>query len=116
MTPIMTIGIGTRIFLGGAQGFVAWHGTQHNPDTPGDPRCPDRRGRERWPSSATSRRCPPSGWWAPVSWAMVFLFMSASEFPSRCSNEEMARYTAVKDQDIYTQIYDYSMDYPAAAR
>ena len=26
-----TIGIGTRIFLGGAQGFVAWPGTQHNP-------------------------------------------------------------------------------------
>lgn len=26
-----TIGIGTRIFLGGAQGYVAWEGTQHNP-------------------------------------------------------------------------------------
>ncbi len=25
-----TIGIGTRIFLGGAQGFVSWHGTQFN--------------------------------------------------------------------------------------
>ena len=26
---LKTIGIGTRIFLGGAQGFVAWSGTQH---------------------------------------------------------------------------------------
>ena len=26
-----TIGIGTRIFLGGGQGYVAWEGTQHNP-------------------------------------------------------------------------------------
>ena len=26
-----TIGIGTRIFLGGAVGYVAWEGTQHNP-------------------------------------------------------------------------------------
>ena len=26
-----TIGIGTRIFLGGTQGYVAWQGTQHNP-------------------------------------------------------------------------------------
>ena len=26
-----TIGIGTRIFLGGGEGYVAWHGTQHNP-------------------------------------------------------------------------------------
>jgi len=27
-------------------------------------------------------------------------------------DEEMARYTAVKDADIRTQVYDYSMDYP----
>lgn len=26
-----TIGIGTRIFLGGTQGYVAWEGTQHDP-------------------------------------------------------------------------------------
>jgi uncharacterized protein (DUF39 family) len=26
-----TIGIGTRIFLGGTTGYVAWEGTQHNP-------------------------------------------------------------------------------------
>ncbi len=26
-----TIGIGTRVFLGGGVGYVAWHGTQHNP-------------------------------------------------------------------------------------
>ncbi|MGD9211936.1 MAG: homocysteine biosynthesis protein, partial [Desulfobacteraceae bacterium] len=25
-----TIGLGTRIFLGGAQGYVTWYGTQHN--------------------------------------------------------------------------------------
>lgn len=27
-----TIGIGTRVFIGGAQGYVAWEGTQHNPE------------------------------------------------------------------------------------
>jgi uncharacterized protein (DUF39 family) len=27
-------------------------------------------------------------------------------------NEEIARFTAVKDEEIFTQIYDYSMDYP----
>ena len=30
-----TLGLGTRIFLGGAQGFITWHGTQHKPETPG---------------------------------------------------------------------------------
>jgi uncharacterized protein (DUF39 family) len=29
-----TIGIGTRIFLGGGIGYVAWQGTQHNPGVP----------------------------------------------------------------------------------
>ena len=29
-----TLGLGTRIFLGGAQGFITWHGTQHKPETP----------------------------------------------------------------------------------
>ena len=28
---LKTIGLGTRIFLGGGIGYVAWHGTQHNP-------------------------------------------------------------------------------------
>ena len=27
-----TIGIGTRIFLGGGIGYVSWQGTQHNPN------------------------------------------------------------------------------------
>lgn len=27
-----TVGIGTRIFLGGTTGYVAWEGTQHNPE------------------------------------------------------------------------------------
>ncbi len=31
---LRTIGIGTRIFLGGAQGFVVWHGTQFNTTRP----------------------------------------------------------------------------------
>ena len=29
-----TIGIGTRIFLGGGIGYVAWNGTQHHPNVP----------------------------------------------------------------------------------
>ena len=29
-----TIGIGTKVFLGGGIGYVAWHGTQHNPHVP----------------------------------------------------------------------------------
>lgn len=31
---LRTIGIGTRIFLGGAQGYVSWNGTQFNTSVP----------------------------------------------------------------------------------
>lgn len=37
MSPLLndphykTIGLGTKIFLGGEIGYVAWHGTQHSP-------------------------------------------------------------------------------------
>jgi uncharacterized protein (DUF39 family) len=31
---LRTIGIGTRVFLGGAQGFVSWRGTQYNTEKP----------------------------------------------------------------------------------
>lgn len=31
---LRTIGVGTRIFLGGTAGYVSWHGTQHKTDVP----------------------------------------------------------------------------------
>ena len=41
-----TIGVGTRIFLGGGQGYVVSHGTQHNPGVPRtDGGVPQRGGR-----------------------------------------------------------------------
>ncbi|MCQ5375989.1 MAG: homocysteine biosynthesis protein, partial [Methanomassiliicoccales archaeon] len=40
-----TIGIGTRIFIGGAKGFVAWEGTQYNTTVPMKNGVPLRPGR-----------------------------------------------------------------------
>jgi uncharacterized protein (DUF39 family) len=107
-----TIGVGTKLFLGGAQGFVAWPGTQHNPDV--------ERGKNGVPKSGSGtiavigdlKQMSPQ-WLVGAS----MLGYGASLYvgigiPIPVLNEEMARYTGVKDQDIYTQIYDYSMDYP----
>ena len=107
-----TIGVGTRIFLGGAQGFVAWPGTQHNPDA--------ERGKNGVPKSGSGtiavigdlKQMSPQ--WlvgASILGYGVSLYVGIG-IPIPILSEEMARYTAVKDQDIYTQIYDYSMDYP----
>jgi uncharacterized protein (DUF39 family) len=110
-----TIGIGTRIFLGGAQGFVAWPGTQHNPNV--------LRGTNGVPKEGAGTiavignlKDMSTEWLAGASMLGygVSLFVGIG-IPIPILDEEMARYTAVKDDDIYTQIYDYSMDYPKGA-
>jgi len=110
-----TIGIGTRIFLGGAQGFVAWPGTQHNPNV--------LRGTNGVPKEGAGTiavignlKEMTAEWLAGASMLGygVSLFVGIG-IPIPILDEEMARYTAVKDDDIYTQIYDYSMDYPKGA-
>ena len=107
-----TIGIGTRIFLGGSQGYVAWHGTQHDPNVP--------RGENGVPSegagtiAAIGNLMEMSPEWligASILGYGVSFYVGIG-IPIPILNEEMVRYTAVRDEDIYTQVYDYSMDYP----
>jgi uncharacterized protein (DUF39 family) len=107
-----TIGVGTRIFLGGAQGFVAWPGTQHNPDVPRGANGVPKQGAGTIAVVGNLKEMAPE-WLAAASILGygVSLFVGIG-IPIPILDEEMARYTAVKDKDIYTQIYDYSMDYP----
>ncbi|MBW2598805.1 MAG: homocysteine biosynthesis protein [Deltaproteobacteria bacterium] len=107
-----TIGIGTRIFLGGAQGFVAWPGTQHNPNV--------LRGENGVPKEGAGTLATignlkdmSSEWLVGASMLGygVSLYVGIG-VPIPILNEEMARYTAVRDEDMYTQVYDYGVDYP----
>ena len=107
-----TIGVGTRIFLGGAQGFVAWEGTQHNPDVPRGKNGVPRGGAGTIATIGNLKEMSPE--WlvgASILGYGVSLYIGIG-IPIPILSEEMARYTAIKDEDIYTQIYDYSMDYP----
>jgi uncharacterized protein (DUF39 family) len=107
-----TIGIGTRIFLGGAQGFVAWQGTQHNPHARRSKNGIPLEGAGTIATIGNLKEMSPD-WLVGASMLGygVSLYVGIG-IPIPILNEEMARYTAVKDEDIYTQIYDYSMDYP----
>jgi uncharacterized protein (DUF39 family) len=107
-----TVGLGTRIFLGGAQGYVTWPGTQHRPrvdrgdnDTPlvpagtlmviGDLKQMDPR------------------WLFGVSILGYGCSLAVGlGVPIPILDEEMARYTAVSDQELFAPIVDYSEDYP----
>ena len=107
-----TIGIGTRIFLGGAQGFVAWQGTQHNPHAKRGSSGVPLEGAGTIATIGNLKEMSPE-WLVGASMLGygVSLYVGIG-IPIPVLNEEMARYTAVKDEDIHTQIYDYSMDYP----
>ena len=104
-----TIGIGTRIFLGGAEGYIAWQGTQHNPE------------KERLPNGTTTG---PAGTLALIGdlKKMDSSFLKAAIFykygitmyigvgiPIPVIDEEMVEFLKVRDEDIVTEIYDYSV-------
>lgn len=107
-----TIGIGTRIFLGGAQGFVAWHGTQHSPDVPRSANGVPTEGAGTIATIGNLKEMNPK-WLVGASMLGygVSLYVGIG-IPIPLLNEELAGYTAIKDEHIYTQIYDYSMDIP----
>jgi L-aspartate semialdehyde sulfurtransferase len=108
-----TIGLGTRIFLGGGEGYVTWAGTQHNPRA--------RRNRQGVPTSPAGtlwvmgdlKKMSPK-WLVGASLQGYGCSLSVGlGVPIPILNEEMARYTAVSDEQIYTQIVDYGQDYPS---
>lgn len=107
-----TIGIGTRIFLGGAKGFVTWYGTQHNPNVKRGENGVVRAGAGTISVTGELKEMSPD-WLVGASFQGYgcTLFVGVG-IPIPILDEEMARFTAVKDEDIYTQIVDYSHDYP----
>lgn len=107
-----TIGIGTKIFLGGGIGFVAWQGTQHNPMVPrkacGVPQAP--AGTLAVIGDLKQMR---PDWLVGVSMLGYGVTLSVGiGVPIPILDEEVLKYAAVKDEEIYTQIVDYSKNYP----
>ena len=107
-----TIGLGTRIFLGGAQGYVTWQGTQHNPSVPRtDKGVPVRPSGTLWVMGDLKKMSP--DWLVGMSYQGYGVSLAVGlGIPIPILNEEMASYTAVTDSEIYTQIIDYGNDYP----
>jgi uncharacterized protein (DUF39 family) len=109
---LKTIGIGTRIFLGGGIGYVAWHGTQHNPCVPrGDNGVP-RVGAGTLALIGDLKQMRPE-WLRGLSFVGYGVTMAVGVgVPIPILDEEMLAYTAVRDEDIQTQVVDYSDSYP----
>lgn len=107
-----TIGLGTRIFLGGGIGYVTWHGTQHKPGVQrtekGIPLTP---AGTLWVMGDMKQMSP--DWLVGVSIMGYGCSLAVGlGIPIPILNEEMAQYTAISDEDIFTQVIDYGNDYP----
>ncbi len=108
----LTIGLGTRIFIGGAQGYVIGPGTQHNLQA--------RRGENGVPLTPAGtlmvmgdlKQMTPR-WLAGVSMLGYGCSLAVGiGVPIPILNEEIARFAGVSDEELFTQVIDYSSDYP----
>ena len=107
-----TIGLGTRIFLGGAEGYVTWNGTQHKPVVKRT-----AKGAPLTPAGTLFvmgdlKKMSPK-WLTGVSIQGYGCSLAVGlGIPIPILNEEMAKYTSISDDDIFTQVIDYGGDYP----
>ena len=107
-----TIGIGTRIFLGGGIGYVAWHGTQHVPNVLRGENGVPRRGAGTLAVIGDLKQMKPA-WLRGVSFlGYGSTLMVGIGVPIPVLTEEILRYAAVKDEDIFAAVVDYSEAYP----
>jgi uncharacterized protein (DUF39 family) len=107
-----TIGIGTKIFLGGGVGYVAWQGTQHAPTVKRKP-----NGIPQAPAGTLAVIGDLKGMSPDYLVGTTFQGYGVTltvgiGVPIPILNEEICRYTAVKDEEIWAQIVDYSDMYP----
>lgn len=108
-----SIGTGTRIFLGGGEGYVTWFGTQHKPDVKRTEKgIPVTPAGTMWVMGNLKQMSPE--WLVGVSIQGYGCSLSVGlGVPIPILNEEIAKQTAVTDEDIFTQIIDYGTDYPS---
>ena len=108
----MTIGLGTRIFLGGGEGYVVWHGTQHKPSARRSPKgVPLTPAGTLWVMGDLKKMSPK--WLMGLSIQGYGCSLAVGlGVPIPLLNEKIAKYTAVSDADLSTHVVDYSHDYP----
>jgi L-aspartate semialdehyde sulfurtransferase len=107
-----TIGVGTKIFLGGGIGYVAWQGTQHHPDVPRTDKGVPKRGAGTLAVIGNLKQMKPR-WLVGTSFIGYGATMTVGiGVPIPILSEEILMYTTVKDEEIFAPIVDYFDAYP----
>lgn len=109
---LKTVGFGTRIFLGGGTGYVAWWGTQFDPSV---------RRKENGVPCAGSATLALIGDLKQMKPAYLkgasFVGYGTSlivgvGLPIPILNEEICRWAGIPDEEIWAPVVDYGSDYP----
>jgi uncharacterized protein (DUF39 family) len=120
LSPLMndpyywTIGVGTKIFLGGALGAVTWRGTQHTPDVIRGDNGVVKEGAGTIAVTGDMKEMSPEFIRGASITGYGCSLMVGLGIPIPILNEDLAYFTGVSDRDIVCPIVDYGNDYPNA--
>ncbi len=109
---LKTIGIGTRIFLGGAQGYVVWAGTQFKTDVKRTEKgAPLQPGATLMVMGNLKEMSPE--WLVGVSITGYGASLAVGiGIPIPILNEQVAEWAGLSDEELFAPIVDFSYDYP----
>ncbi len=107
-----TIGIGTKIFLGGGVGYISWQGTQHDPTVLRTENGVPKRGGGTLAVIGDLKQMN-SRWLMGISMQGYGSSLAVGlGIPIPILSEDILRYTTVTDAEIYAPVVDYSDAYP----
>jgi uncharacterized protein (DUF39 family) len=109
-----TIGVGTKIFLGGSVGAVTWAGTQHAPGTKRNERGVPTGGAGTLMVTGDLKKMSPRYLRGASLLGYGTSLMLGIGVPIPVLDEEMAWFTSITNRDIVCPVVDYGYDYPQA--
>jgi len=103
-----TIGIGTRIFLGGAVGYVAWEGTQFSTKAPTKNGVPTRGSRTL--AVIGDLREMSTDYVRALDFRRYGMSLAVGiGIPIPILDEQMMKCVSISDKDIFAPVLDYSV-------
>lgn len=114
---LRTIGIGTRVFLAGAQGFVTWRGTQFNTTKARNERGVPESNAATLMLTADVKSMSPQFLRAAYFESYGVTLYLGIGIPIPVLDEDMAAAVSIRNRDINALVCDYGLDgHPAIAK